>query len=394
MPVAIALSLTLLRLDAQTPAAVTKMVAVDGHRLKVRIAGAAQGFLPTVVFESGIGTPLERWGAIQAEIAKQTATFSYDRAGIGGSEPGTEAPTFPHIVSELHSLLQASGMKPPYLLVGHSLGGPISRLFVATYPNEVAGLVYVDPGDFSGAAEKPGQEGSDMVNRLRDQSYANRSASEQAEYREARKAERSGFALFRQLPPMPDLPLVVLLGAIALPGPSGMDWKSFAAERLRQAVEHAHQWTSEVSEGWLVVTPNSSHYIQDTEPELVVWGIRKALFPEIGRRLARIPHDQGAKGILALYRQLRASYPAAAFKPNQLNSIAYRFLRAGKVEAAIQLFQRNVSEFPSDWNVYDSLGEAYLAAGQRKLAIENYEKSVQLNPGNGNGKKMLEELQK
>ena len=71
------------------------------------------------------------------------------------------------------------------------------------------------------------------------------------------------------------------------------------------------------------------------------------------------------------------------------------FLRRRRIKftpKAITIFQRNVQEYPQSWNVYDSLGEAYMKTGQKSLAIANYEKSLQLNPKNQNGIEMLKKL--
>jgi Flp pilus assembly protein TadD len=67
-------------------------------------------------------------------------------------------------------------------------------------------------------------------------------------------------------------------------------------------------------------------------------------------------------------------------------------LGAGNVDEAIELFKLNVSAFPHSWNAYDSLGEAYARKGERDLAIRNYEKSLELNPENANGRQVLEQL--
>ena len=75
-----------------------------------------------------------------------------------------------------------------------------------------------------------------------------------------------------------------------------------------------------------------------------------------------------------------------------LNSTGYLLLEAGKPKEAIEVLRVNVTLFPASWNAYDSLGEAYAAAGQKDLAIQNYEKSVQLNPKNENGKAALAKL--
>ena len=79
---------------------------------------------------------------------------------------------------------------------------------------------------------------------------------------------------------------------------------------------------------------------------------------------------------------------------NGLNAQGYMLLGAGKLKEAIEVFKLNVQFFPESWNVYDSLGEAYAAAGNNSLAIVNYEKSVQLNPKNESGKAALAKLKK
>jgi tetratricopeptide (TPR) repeat protein len=76
----------------------------------------------------------------------------------------------------------------------------------------------------------------------------------------------------------------------------------------------------------------------------------------------------------------------------EINELGYELLRGDKTDDAIEIFKLNVSEHPKSWNVYDSLGEAYLEKGQKELAIENYRKSLELNPGNENGKDKLKKL--
>ena len=76
----------------------------------------------------------------------------------------------------------------------------------------------------------------------------------------------------------------------------------------------------------------------------------------------------------------------------RVNAMGYGLLRDGKAQDAIELFKANVRLFPESWNVYDSLGEAYAAAGQKDLAIQNYEKSLELNPKNETGKTALAKL--
>lgn len=99
---------------------------------------------PTVVFVSGTGEGYEAWSKVQPQVALFARACSYDRAGLGWSEGGPRPRDLRRMSAELHALLQASGTTPPYLLVGHSLGGGLIVVFAHDYPAEVAGLVMVD----------------------------------------------------------------------------------------------------------------------------------------------------------------------------------------------------------------------------------------------------------
>lgn len=104
--------------------------------------------------------------------------------------------------------------------------------------------------------------------------------------------------------------------------------------------------------------------------------------------------DQGAEGsaIRQLVAQRQSETPTHFFLEGQINGYGYRFLQAEKVAEATTMFRINVELFPESWNVYDSLGEALLADGDRDSAIAMYEKSLELNPENSNGEQMLEQI--
>ncbi len=100
---------------------------------------------PTVIFESGIGATHLNWRHVQETVAQFTSTVSYDRGGLGWSDPCGSARTPQNIARELRQMLQRTGHTPPYILVGHSFGGLVMRRFALLYPDEVAGVVLVDP---------------------------------------------------------------------------------------------------------------------------------------------------------------------------------------------------------------------------------------------------------
>ncbi|MDJ0332683.1 alpha/beta hydrolase [Planococcus sp. S3-L1] len=100
--------------------------------------------LPTIVFDSGYGWTKENWDIIKNEIAYFSRVFIYDRAGLGKSEYTGEPRHSQRNVENLRRLLKEAEIKPPYILVGHSFGGVNVRLYTATYPEEIAGLVLLD----------------------------------------------------------------------------------------------------------------------------------------------------------------------------------------------------------------------------------------------------------
>ena len=99
---------------------------------------------PTVIFEAGLGKGKEVWGSVFNEVAQHTRAVAYDRAGYGDSEAPKSAREPMQLVRELRAMLAEEGIAPPYVLVGHSLGGTIMKLFARAYPHEIAGVVLVD----------------------------------------------------------------------------------------------------------------------------------------------------------------------------------------------------------------------------------------------------------
>jgi tetratricopeptide (TPR) repeat protein len=102
--------------------------------------------------------------------------------------------------------------------------------------------------------------------------------------------------------------------------------------------------------------------------------------------------EGGGEMMRARHAELKGTSPPQAFRENMLNQVGYRLLGQQRIPEAIEAFKLNVEQFPDAFNTYDSLGEAYMIAGERGLAIQNYEKSLELNPQNTNAVEKLKEL--
>jgi pimeloyl-ACP methyl ester carboxylesterase len=130
--------------DQQRFPRIGRLVDIGGRSLNLYCAGSGN---PAIVMDTGAGLPGYSWTLVEAGAARLTRACWYDRAGYGWSDPAPQARTAADVAEDLHKLLHAAGVPPPYVLVGHSLGGFHVRVFAAHYRNEAAGLILVDSAD-------------------------------------------------------------------------------------------------------------------------------------------------------------------------------------------------------------------------------------------------------
>lgn len=132
-----------------------KLYSVNGHQMHLVCAGEGS---PAVILEAGGGAESSWWYWVQQQLSQHTRVCAYDRAGHGWSEPVSTSRDPDSIIGDLHALLQAAEIPPPYVVAGHSFGALWARIFAASYPDEVVGLVLVDstfliPPDFADRSE-------------------------------------------------------------------------------------------------------------------------------------------------------------------------------------------------------------------------------------------------
>jgi len=236
-------------------------IDAGGHPLRMLISGRGS---PSVVFEAGgsgaAGAPLEMWERVQPEVSRFSTAVAYDRAGIGLSAPGPEPRDARQIARELHTALQNAGVAPPYILVGHSFGGPFIRVFADLYPRDVGGLVLVDPT----------QEEFIFGNQARDTNYVARQDAEG-------KDIQASLVEAQESPVPAAIPVVLITGMGPRVFPSlvtGEQKQEYRANHQLWLKYHA-EWLKKVPNGQHIITENSGHDIPFQEPELIIRVIRQ-----------------------------------------------------------------------------------------------------------------------
>ncbi len=254
--------------------AADRSVEVGAVHIHISESGAG----PTVVFESGMGEDTSTWNDVRPAIAEFAHTVAYDRPGLGQSGPTSRPRTVMQMADDLQAVLEAAKIAPPYVLVGHSLGGAIVQVFAHRYPDEVAGLVLVDPEDGRliqllhsrmSAADWTARQ------RAMDEAMPNLPPQVRAELK---AADDSGDDV-AQAVPLPPVPVVVLTGTKKNPefpgNPLEQDLKLELHNALVANTPGAHH----------VLVSNSRHYIQNDAPKVVIEALRELLTEPAGKRL-------------------------------------------------------------------------------------------------------------
>jgi pimeloyl-ACP methyl ester carboxylesterase len=244
---------------SESASVISSPINIGGRLIFLRCIGSGG---PTVILEAGYGDNGTIWAPVQIHASEFVRICSYDRAGLERSdEPDHYPRTGAEVVADLHATLQAAQVEPPYLLVGQSQGALFTRLFAATYPDEVAGLLLLDPWpeDFDDQLKA-------LVTDQQWTAYESLLASDPdnevidfpATYEEIRAAG-----------PLPDVPLLVLSHGqppTAEGYPPG--WPIAEQEQLWQRLQK--DLAKLTPSGEQRVVPDSGHMIHQAKPDVVV----------------------------------------------------------------------------------------------------------------------------
>jgi len=272
-----------------------RLITIDGSKIWINTIGleSREKGHPVIVFESGHGTPMGNWDRVIADSVELGPILTYDRPGVGKSEPLDEMPTIKNVADRLIKILEQLKLEPPYLLVGHSLGGVYVRGFAVYYPEKLAGLVIIDPGDFTETNQNKreyykalgwNKERIDEELTVLQEKSIERSESIpaplQRERQVLRDLRREDFKEISEHP-LPNIPVHILTGG-RFDMPEHMRSKEFDNEALfRSKMKHrVARWTDviqTVDRGMILYSGDAGHFVHWDDPELAIASIKIVL---------------------------------------------------------------------------------------------------------------------
>ncbi|HSL31730.1 MAG TPA: alpha/beta hydrolase [Anaerolineales bacterium] len=257
-----------------TPEQIVGKFDIGGRSLFILCAGTGS---PTILLESGLGAEYSYWSRVIVEMSKTTRVCAYDRAGMGKSDPAPIPRTGRDMMMDLHALLMEAKVPGPYVLVGHSLGGFVVRLYADEYPGEVIGIVLVDSshadqGPALRAALPP--EAPDESRCIRDvrNGMTELAAADPSELPEGVDFEASA-AQVRELAPLGDLPLGVVTAGLGLCDfGAGAPVEAAAYDQVWQDLQK--ELTTLSSNSLQIIAERSGHMVPTDQPEAVMDAIQ------------------------------------------------------------------------------------------------------------------------
>jgi pimeloyl-ACP methyl ester carboxylesterase len=249
-----------------------EFVDVGGRRLHFTCSGAS-GEGPTVVLEAGFGNSSLTWDRVQPDVAKFARVCSYDRAGLGASDPAPAQRTVVSLTEDLHAFLVNAKVRGPYVLVGHSLGGLLARVYASYYPKDVVGMVLVDSTHEDeadrGLSLLPPETLKDMARRAKPEDMVVSNPAEKFDTCSMR-------ALMDALNWRADIPLVVLTQGLPYRAEDYVN-PSLASQYYQLHLEMQKDLVGRSSRGRQIMADRSGHFIHRDQPELVVNAIRQLI---------------------------------------------------------------------------------------------------------------------
>lgn len=265
-----------------------KLIKVNGTKFNIYTKGfeKRKKNVPAIIFENGLGMGLGNWDTVIDQIAEFAPVFAYDRAGVEKSQTTFQMPTVGVVAQNLKSILTTLNIGPPYIIVGHSMGGLYARGFAGLYPNEIAGLVFIDPADFTESKAEwnsifrsigvPEKQIDEMLYKRLYQKTVIDSAwfGPSSELEVLTALRRTDFAEVTNLP-IPNVPIYFLVGGKfeVPPDKRSQEYnhEEFFTKRTNINIERWREFIYSSSKGGsLIYLSNCGHYVHRDDPKAVI----------------------------------------------------------------------------------------------------------------------------
>jgi len=246
------------------PQLADRVVDVNGAAMHIRCGGDRAPGAPLVLLEAGAGNGADTWAKVQTPIAGLARVCAYDRPWlVRGAALRPDTPTPDAVVATLERLLAASAEGPPYILVGHSYGGMIVRLFAARFPDRVRGMILIDSSHEDQQRRFAALDPSGVPPPATRFEAFDLAATSRALAADAWRSTMPLIVLTRTAPP----------ADASRSGQSGPP----PAESYAVWLDLQRELATRSPRGEHIIALHSGHYIQNDEPQLVVDSVRRVL---------------------------------------------------------------------------------------------------------------------
>lgn len=355
------------------------LVDVGGYNLHFKIM---KGEGTPILFEAGAGNDGSIWDNILEKIHNVTGTtlITYDRSGFGTSEVNPNLKNESDFgilngIKELETGLSKLGFNDEIILVPHSYGGFYTTLYASRHPDKVKYVVRIDANLIASYTDA-------VLKRMAKEEMPPKSGETLGFYYLLKNYPET-VKVLRKVDFPSNVPVMDIISTDQ--GPYTNETWARIRKAHKDFVDAEPNRVEIIAEG-------SSHYIFKDNPSLVINTIIKAYSETLDENQQNVLLKKALDNAIELAIEAKKTTMGNWHSENDLNDWGYTLIGNEELEKALQVFKLNTMLFPDSWNVYDSYGEALLKANRKAEAIAMYEKSIQLNPENEDGKKMLQQM--
>lgn len=352
------------------------LVDIGGYKMHFNILS---GSGTPILFEAGGGNDGSVWKGILDKIHQVTGTtlITYDRSGFGKSElnPSLKKESDFGIVNgikELGTGLSKLGFDDEVILVSHSYGGLYNLLYAHNHPKKVISVVLIDatPPDFW----------NEELLTMRDQNVDISSIPKPSGDYYLNINFKETMRHVRNLDFPENIPILNIFPENSFPG-----FPEVLSKRWRKLHTELGDRKENVTN---IIAKGSGHAVFQDNPALIINAIIKAYSKTLDEEQQSELLHKALDNAIALSIEAKINNRSE----QDLNALGYSFLENEELDKALEVFKLTTILFPDSFNAYDSYGEALLKSNRKAEAIEMYERSIELNPENENGKKILLQL--